>query len=281
MNIKLKDIREDITRIVTFALAEDIGSGDITAMLIPADKTDKATIVTREDCIVCGIAWVDECFTQLGGLTCTEWHAKDGDSVSAGTTLVTLEGNTRTLLTGERSALNFLQLLSGIATKAMHYAGAAGKSELRILDTRKTIPGLRTAQKYAVATGGCFNHRIGLYDAFLIKENHIAACGGIKAAVERARQIAPDKPVEIETENLTELEQAIAAGADIAMLDNFSEDMLQKAMALKRGHTKFEVSGNLDLQNLPSLANLNIDYCSFGALTKHAHAIDLSMRISY
>ena len=279
MNITLDAIRDDISNSVKQALVEDLGDGDITAMLIPANQTSKARIITREDCVFCGQAWLDETFSQLGGLSSINWLVRDGDSVRANATLVELEGLSRTLLTGERTAMNFMQLLSGVATKANEFATSLQNSKIRILDTRKTIPGLRTAQKYAVTVGGCHNHRIGLFDAFLIKENHIAASGGITQAIQEARKIAPDKTVEVETENLDELQEAINAKADIAMLDNFSDSMLSDAMNLDKEGTKFELSGNLSLERLQSIANMNIDYCSFGSLTKHVRAVDLSMRL--
>lgn len=280
MNIQLDSIRADITRAVREALAEDIGDGDITAMLIPGDQINTAEIITREDCILCGQAWLEETFAQLGGLDSIQWHAQDGEQVTAGSKLVTLRGNARRLLTGERTALNFIQLLSGTATKAHQFAQLLPNSNIKILDTRKTIPGLRTAQKYAITCGGCHNHRIGLYDMFLIKENHIAACGGITAAVEKAREIAPDKRVEVEVETREELLEAIAAKADVVMLDNFTPDDLQYAFALDKQETKYELSGNLDFANLGSVGNYKIDYCSFGALTKHITAVDLSMRVA-
>lgn len=279
MNITLDDIRNDIQANVKAALTEDIGDGDITAMLIPETQNNTATIVTREECVVCGIAWAEETFAQLGGLDKITWHISEGDKIPAGTTLATLQGNARILLTGERTALNFLQLLSAIATKAERYTAILDDPNIHILDTRKTLPGLRNAQKYAVNIGGCHNHRIGLYDAFLIKENHILACGGITAAILRAKEIAPGKMVEVETETLEELQEAITAGADVAMLDNFSEDALQQAILLDRKQTKYELSGNLNLSNLESIKGLAIDYCSFGDLTKNVLAIDLSMRM--
>lgn len=279
MNLSLSDIQADITQQVTTALNEDIGSGDINVLLIPEGQQSKATIITREACILCGTEWLNETFKQIGGLTRIDWKAKDGDTLAPNSALVELEGSSRALLSGERTALNFLQLLSAVATKARRYVNALGESQIKILDTRKTIPGLRTAQKYAVNIGGCHNHRIGLFDAFLIKENHIAACGSISKAVDHARQIAPDKTVEIETETLDELKEAINAGADIAMLDNFNEEMLTDALALDRKSTKFEVSGDLSLEHLKKLAPLAIDYCSFGDLTKNVKAVDLSMRI--
>ena len=279
MNVKLEDILDDVRRGVRQALAEDVGSGDITAELIPIDDCSTAKIITREDAVFCGKAWLDECFSALGGLDEIEWQVADGDAIHANQVLVTLRGNTRTLLTGERTALNYLQLLSGVATKARDYATRLGASKIKILDTRKTLPGLRLAQKYAVAVGGCHNHRIGLYDAFLVKENHIAAAGGIRQAVTQARAIAPGKKIEVETENLIELQEAIDAAADVAMLDNFDATMLEQAMAIDRKNTAFEISGNLDLERLSAISNLNIDYCSFGDLTKNVQSIDLSMRI--
>ncbi|VUD40300.1 Nicotinate-nucleotide pyrophosphorylase [carboxylating] [Thalassocella blandensis] len=278
MNIQIDQIQQDIERAVRIALEEDIGSGDITAQLIPQDKTDTAEIITREDCVICGTAWVDETFKQMGNVT-LEWHVKDGDTISANTKLVTIKGNTRNILTGERTALNFLQLLSGTATKASEYRKLLGDSRISILDTRKTIPGLRTAQKYAVAIGGCDNHRIGLFDAFLIKENHIAACGGVSQAIQQARQVKPDVPVEIEVEDIPQLKEALAAGADIIMLDNFSSTMLNTTSNIDKTHCKLEVSGNITQNAIPLLKNSNIDYISIGALTKHANAIDLSLRI--
>ncbi len=279
MNIQLNEIRDDIQRAVKTALEEDIGTGDITAELIPANKTDTATIITREQCVVCGSAWVDDTYRQLDPSIKLDWHVKDGDLVSPNTTLVTLSGNSRALLTGERTALNFLQLLSGVATKAHQYQEALGDSDIQLLDTRKTIPGLRTAQKYAVATGGCHNHRIGLFDAYLIKENHIAACGSIQSAISKARELNPGKPVEIEVENIDELKRALAAGADIVMLDNFGEEELAQARELDKGEAKFELSGNLDVGDIEPLKSYGIDYISFGALTKRVRAVDLSFRV--
>lgn len=279
MNLTLDAIRDDIKRNVEQALREDVGGGDITAMLIPENQRSKATIITREDCVFCGQAWLNETFEQLGGLDTIHWLVNDGDRLAANTALVELEGNSRTLLTGERTAMNFMQLLSGVATKSNSFAAAIGDSTIKILDTRKTLPGLRTAQKYAVTIGGCHNHRIGLFDAFLIKENHIAASGGISAAITKAHEIAPGRTVEVETETLEELKEAIAAGADIAMLDNFSDDMFEEAMKLQRGKTKYEVSGNMTPEKLNALSHFDIDYCSFGSLTKNVRAVDLSMRL--
>jgi nicotinate-nucleotide pyrophosphorylase (carboxylating) len=272
-------LRADIERTVRWALEEDIGAGDITAELIPADKTATATIITRESAILCGRPWVDEVFRQLDANVVLEWHVEDGAAVVPNQTLVTLRGTARSLLTGERTALNFLQTLSGTASAARDYAELVKGTNIRVLDTRKTIPGLRTAQKYAVHCGGCHNHRMGLYDAFLIKENHIAACGGIAKAVTRARELHPGKPVEVEVETLDELQQALAAQADIIMLDEFSLEDAKKAVALTQRKAKIEISGNVSTGTIDSLIGIAPDYVSSGALTKHVQAIDLSMRI--
>jgi nicotinate-nucleotide pyrophosphorylase (carboxylating) len=226
-------LQSDIIDTVAFALKEDIGSGDITAQLISQAQMAKARIITREAATICGIAWVNEVFRQVDSTVSIKWHVSDGDIVAANATLFELSGSARSLLTGERTALNFLQLLSGTATICQSYADLVAHTQVRLLDTRKTIPGLRTAQKYAVTCGGCHNHRIGLYDAFLIKENHIAACGGIAAAIQAARDIAPLKPVEIEVENLDELSAALKGDADIIMLDNFSLEDMRTAVTLK------------------------------------------------
>ncbi len=272
-------LRADIERTVRWALEEDIGDGDITAELIPAENIATATIITRESAILCGRPWVDEVFRQLDRDVKLEWHVDDGDSVSPNQTLVTLHGCARSLLTGERTALNFLQTLSGTATAAKQYADLVKGTDIKILDTRKTIPGLRTAQKYAVRCGGCHNHRMGLYDAFLIKENHIAACGGITNAVTKARALHPDKPVEVEVENLAELQEALDARADIIMLDEFSLEDAKKAVALTQHRAKIEISGNVLTETIDSLIGITPDFVSSGALTKHLKALDLSMRI--
>ena len=269
-------IRDAVER----ALAEDIRDGDITAQLIPAENRATATIITREQAVLCGTDWVNEVFRQVDNSIVINWRAADGDDVKPGQTLAELSGPARGLLTGERTALNFLQTLSGTATLSRQYAKLVEGTNIQILDTRKTIPGLRLAQKYAVKTGGCHNHRIGLFDAFLIKENHIAACGGIAAAVAKARDIAPGKPVEVEVENLNELQQALDAGSDIIMLDNFEPEQIREAVAINNGQAKLEVSGNLEVGNLASKAIPGIDYLSSGSLTKHCRAIDLSMRIN-
>jgi nicotinate-nucleotide pyrophosphorylase (carboxylating) len=264
---------------VRAALAEDIGSGDITAALIPVANRATARIITREDGVLCGTAWVDEVFAQLDPAVTIAWRAADGDRIAAGNTLFEIDGPARSLLTGERTALNFLQLLSGTATICQHYAALVSGTGVRLLDTRKTIPGLRLAQKYAVSCGGCHNHRIGLFDAFLIKENHISACGGIAAAVAAARSHAPDKPVEVEVESLDELRQALAANCDRVMLDNFSPDQLVSAVALNSGQLELEASGNVTEKTLRAIAETGVDYISIGALTKDCKALDLSMRL--
>lgn len=272
-------LKKDISKTVAWALEEDIRDGDITAALIPATQTATATVITREAATICGLAWVNEVFRQVDPEVELEWHVADGDQVTPDQKLLTLKGKARSLLTGERCALNFLQTLSGTATRAKHYADLVAGTGVRLLDTRKTIPGLRTAQKYAVTCGGCYNHRIGLYDAFLIKENHIAACGGISQAVETAREQAPGKPVEVEVENLAELEQALTAGADVIMLDNFSLEDMRKAVEINQGQAKLEASGGVTDQTLRPIAETGVDYISIGVLTKDFVALDLSMRV--
>lgn len=264
------------------ALAEDIGSGDITAALIPPGQCGQARMITREPLVVCGQAWVSAVFHQLDPQIRLNWKVAEGSCTDGNQTLLELEGPLRQLLTGERTALNFLQTLSGTATTSRHYADKVRHTGVKLLDTRKTIPGLRLAQKYAVATGGCFNHRLGLYDAFLIKENHIAACGSIAAAIGQARQQAPGKPVEVEVESRDELTQALEAGADIIMLDNFSLADMAKAVQQVRGtrhRCTLEASGGVNDDNLIPIAETGVDYISIGALTKHLRAIDLSMRV--
>jgi len=263
---------------VSNALTEDIGSGDITAQLIEATSQAKATIISREAATICGTGWADEVFQQVDPEIKAEWHVRDGEQVVANQKLVTLTGPARALLTAERSAMNFLQTLSGTATLCSHYAGLIANTGVRLLDTRKTIPGLRIAQKYAVTCGGCLNHRIGLYDAFLIKENHIAACGSIAQAIATARRMEPSKPVEVEVENLNELKQALTAGADTVMLDNFSLTDMKTAVVVTNGRCKLEASGNVTDETLLPIAQTGVDYISIGALTKDCKAIDLSMR---
>ena len=264
---------------VSFALREDIRDGDITAQLIAPNTQGSARTITRENAVICGIPWVNEVFRQLDPEVEIHWLVADGDPVSADQTLFELSGNARSLLTGERSALNFLQTLSGTATQCKSYADMVADTGVKLLDTRKTLPGLRSAQKYAVTCGGCFNHRIGLYDAFLIKENHIAASGGIANAVSSARQNHPGKPVEVEVENFAELDQALSAGADIIMLDDFSLADMAKAVQLNNHRAKLEASGGVDQNTLTAIANTGVDYISIGSLTKHCRAIDLSMRM--
>lgn len=273
----------EITRSVTDTLKEDLGgsldaANDITASLIPADAINSATIITREHGVFCGQAWADEVFKQLGGRVIIEWHVKDGERVEPNQTLCTLTGPARDLLTGERNAMNFIQTLSGCATVTAQYAAKIAHTQCRLLDTRKTIPGLRSALKYAVACGGGFNHRIGVFDAYLIKENHIIACGGITQAISKAKELNPGKPVEVETENLDELRQAIEAGADIIMLDNFTIEMMREAVAINAGRAALENSGNVTLDTICEYAETGVDYISVGALTKHIKAMDLSMR---
>lgn len=279
-NLTLAELSGEIQANVRAALAEDVGSGDITAQLIPAERDASARIITRENATLAGTAWVDEVFRQVDPRVQVNWQVRDGEQVSADQTLFTLEGPARALLTGERSALNFLQLLSGTATRARHYADLVDGTGVKLLDTRKTLPGLRLAQKYAITCGGCHNHRIGLYDAFLIKENHIAACGGIAQAIEAAHRIAPGKPVEIEVEDLDELRQALDAGADIVMLDELSLDDMRTAVALTAGRAKLEASGGITEATLRTIAETGVDYISIGTLTKDVKALDLSMRLS-
>lgn len=278
-NLTLADLGAEIETNVRRALAEDIGAGDITAQLIPAERLGHASVITREAAVICGKAWVDAVFRQLDPRVSIHWQVTDGERVEANRVLFQLEGPSRALLSGERSALNFLQTLSGVATRSRYYADLVEGTKVQLLDTRKTIPGLRLAQKYAVTCGGCHNHRIGLYDAFLIKENHIAACGGIAEAVAAAHRIAPGKPVEVEVENLDELEQALQAGADIVMLDELSMEDMRTAVEMAAGRAKLEASGGIDEDNLRRVAETGVDYISIGSLTKHVRAIDLSMRL--
>ncbi len=269
--------RADIARVVAFALQEDIGDGDITARLIPESAQAQATIVTREDAVMCGAPWAEEVFRQLGGVD-VQWHAGEGERLAAGTVFCTLSGNTRRILIGERTALNFLQTLMATASSARRYADAVAGTTVTVLDTRKTLPGLRAAQKYAVLCGGCENHRLGLYDAFLIKENHITACGSITAAIEQARRVAADKKIIIEVENLDELREAAALTPDQIMLDNFTPEMLAEAMSLAP-HSALEISGNRTLDDVATLPDSRPLYLSSGALTKHCQAVDLSLRL--
>lgn len=259
-------------------LAEDIGDGDLTAKIVPETIQASATVITREGMVVCGTAWFDAVFERLSPQLAIEWLCSDGDWVAADTVLCRLSGPARTLLTGERTALNLLQTLSATASVAREYANAVAGTGCKVLDTRKTLPGLRLAQKYAVQCGGCFNHRIGLFDAILIKENHILAAGSIAEAVRAARSQA-NVPVEVEVENLDEFEQALAARPDRVMLDNFSMADLAAAVSRNQGQVELEASGNITLQNIRSVAETGVDFISIGALTKNIKAIDLSMRI--
>eukprot|EP00903_Cladosiphon_okamuranus_P005311 g5309.t1 len=264
---------------VAQSLREDIGDGDITARLIPADKRAKGRVITRETATIAGREWVNEVFRQVDPSVELTWQISDGDTVSPDQVLFTMEGPARSLLSAERAALNWLQTLSGVATSCAAYAARVAHTQVRLLDTRKTLPGLRLAQKYAVTCGGCFNHRIGLWDAFLIKENHIAACGSIAKAIEAAHRIAPGKPVEVETETLDELAQALKAGADIIMLDEFSLEDMRTAVATTGGKAKLEASGGINADTLVPVAETGVDYISIGALTKDLKALDLSMRL--
>ena len=268
-----------ISERVQQALAEDVGAGDITASLIAPDTLASADVITREAGVLCGKAFAEETFRQVDARCGTVWQVEDGDHINAGDSLYRVTGPARALLTAERTALNFLQALSGTATVAKAYADRIAHTDVRLLDTRKTLPGLRLAQKYAVACGGCYNHRIGLFDAFLIKENHIAAAGGIREAIIAARHIAADKPVEIEVETLLELDTALSAEPDRIMLDNFSLEALREAVARTAGRAELEASGNVTDQTLVAIAETGVDLISIGALTKHIRALDLSMRM--
>ena len=293
------ELQHDIEQTVAWALCEDLGvtnrtkitnSLDITAELIPVNNQAVANIISRDECVICGVEWVNQVFLQLDqafGFTGEQatkitWFVNDGQVVKANTTLFELSGNARILLTGERSALNFLQSLSGTATTTRKYVECLAGTTTKLLDTRKTIPGLRSAQKYAVKCGGGVNHRIGLFDAFLIKENHIAACGGIEKAISTAKTNHPSITVEVEVESIDELTQALHASADIIMLDNFTPVMIEQAVALtaeiSQGNTKLEVSGNMTIETLTTYAKAGVDFISSGALTKHVNAVDLSMR---
>ena len=276
--------QDDIISTVNIALSEDLNgnvdaAGDITAALIAEGTQAVASVITRESMTFCGQAWAQCCFTQIDPFLRIDWKVFDGQQVSANTQLFSVSGSARSILTAERSALNFIQTLSSTATMTHHYARILMHTNTQLLDTRKTLPGLRNAQKYAVLCGGGSNHRIGLYDAFLIKENHISACGGIAQAVSQARAMAPDKDVEVEVESLDELDCAINAGADIVMLDNFSLDLVKQAVALSAGRCKLEVSGNITEKQLKLLAATGVNYISSGALTKHINAVDLSLRL--
>ena len=268
-----------IENTVRQALEEDIGSGDVTARLIPEGQQAAAQVICREHAVICGRAWFDEVFRQLDPALTVSWEVQDGDAVTPGQVLCALRGNCRALLTGERTALNFLQTLSGTATRARQFHERVQDLGVTVLDTRKTLPGLRREQKYAVRCGGCSNHRAGLYDAILIKENHIQACGSVGEAILQARRAAPGLPVEVEVENLTEMTEALAQNADIVLLDNFPEEELRRAVQLNKGQARLEASGGITLENIRAIASTGVDFISVGTLTKDLRATDLSMRI--
>jgi nicotinate-nucleotide pyrophosphorylase (carboxylating) len=280
----LRELRERlpagtlIAQQVRAVLVEDVGDGDRTAALLPEKHQSRVEIITRQDAVICGCAWVDEVFRQLDRGVLVQWRAVDGERVLPGQTLCHLTGSTRALLTGERTALNYLQTLSGTATRARRYADAVAGLPVRLLDTRKTLPGLRVPQKYAVFCGGCDNHRMGLFDAILIKENHILAAGSVAAALEAGLRLAGDLPVEIEVENLQELEEALAAGATHLLLDNFDFDQLRAAVAISDGRARLEASGGVTLDRIRQIAETGVDDISVGDLTKDVESIDLSMR---
>ncbi|WHP30575.1 carboxylating nicotinate-nucleotide diphosphorylase [Trabulsiella odontotermitis] len=280
----LERINRDIPAAVALALREDLGgevdaSNDITAQLLPENTPAHAVVITREEGIFCGKRWVEEVFLQLaGGDVSIIWHVADGDHITVNQPLFELQGPARVLLTGERTSLNFVQTLSGVASEVRRYVTLLEGTHTQLLDTRKTLPGLRTALKYAVLCGGGANHRLGLSDAFLIKENHIIASGSVRQAIEKAFWLHPDVPVEVEVETLDELNDALKAGADIIMLDNFTTEQMRAAVKLTNGQARLEVSGNVTFETLREFAETGVDYISVGALTKHVRALDLSMR---
>jgi len=278
--VSTTDLNNVIQRDVAHALVEDIGDGDITAALIPESQQSTATVISREHAVICGVEWFNEVFNQLDASIEISWQVRDGDKVIPDQILCHLKGNSRALLSGERAALNFLQTLSATASVAAHYASLVVGTNTKILDTRKTIPGLRQAQKYAVTCGGCHNHRIGLYDAYLIKENHIAAAGSITNAITTARSLKPEAKIEVEVETMSEVEEALSAAADILLLDNFSLDMLREAVVINKGQAILEASGNVTHETVRDIADTGVDTISTGELTKHVRAIDLSMRFS-
>ncbi len=280
----MPELPADLATQVDAALREDIGSGDVTAALVPAGQRVRGSVVTREAAILCGRAWAEETFRRLDPQVRLSWHAADGERLGANQVICEIEGPARAVLTGERTALNFLQLLSGTATATRRLVDAVAGTPCRILDTRKTLPGLRTAQKYAVRCGGGDNHRMGLYDRVLIKENHIAAAGSLTGAIEAARRSAPELTVEVEVESPAELEEALDAKPDIIMLDDFSLAALQAAVKLNQARgrpVKLEASGSVSLETVRAIAATGVDYISVGALTKHVRAVDLSMRLEF
>jgi nicotinate-nucleotide pyrophosphorylase (carboxylating) len=278
------ELPADLAHQVEAALREDLGAGDVTATLVPAAQRVHGSVITREAAVLCGRAWVDETFRQLDPKVQLTWRAADGERVAAQQVIFAIAGPARPVLSGERTALNFLQLLSGTATTARRFVDAVAGTRCQILDTRKTVPGLRTAQKYAVRCAGARNHRMGLFDQVLIKENHIAAAGSLTGAIEAARRDAAGIAIEIEVETLGELQEALNARPDIIMLDEFSLDELRTAVELNRAHgahAKLEVSGSVSLESVRAIAETGVDYISVGALTKHVRAIDLSMRLDF
>jgi nicotinate-nucleotide pyrophosphorylase (carboxylating) len=274
----LEVLEEPMLHSVRDALSEDIGKGDVTASLIPENELATATVISREKAVLCGMAWFDAVFAELDTRIITTWATRDGEEILPDQILCTLHGPAAHILTGERTALNYLQTLSGTATLARRHAEAVTGLAVKVLDTRKTIPGLRQAQKYAVRVGGCHNHRMGLYDGILIKENHIASAGSIERAVHFAREAGPGLPVEVEVENESQITEALSAGADILLLDNFTPEALSSAVQLVNGRAKLEASGGVSLKNIRDIAATGIDFISIGSLTKNLYAIDLSMR---
>lgn len=280
----MNHLPSDLDAQVDAALREDIGTADVTANLVPATQRVRGRVITREEAILCGRPWVEATFARLDPSIRLEWEAADGDRITAGQALFSVEGWARPILTGERTSLNFLQLLSGTATAAQRFVVAVAGTGCVILDTRKTLPGLRTAQKYAVRCGGAQNHRMGLYDMVLIKENHIAAAGSIAAAVHAGRQTAPGVPIEVEVESLAQFEEALSVGPDIVMLDDFDHADMRAAVAWNRARgrpVKLEASGSVTLDTVRAVAETGVDYISVGSLTKHVHATDLSMRLDF
>ena len=275
----MDNLQNDIEETIRIALAEDLGDGDITSELIPASKTIEAIVLSREEAVICGVDWVNEVFAQIDSNVSIVWSVEEGILVNAGTELLKLRGSARSILSGERTALNFLQTLSATASQTRYFIDLLAETSVTLLDTRKTLPGLRSAQKYAVKIGGGTNHRLGLFDAFLIKENHIDACGGIPKAIAAARALHPEKTVEIEVQNLPEFMQAIEAEPDIIMLDNFSIDCMKEAVALNQGRCKLEASGGIQQDQLVNIAETGVNYISIGGLTKNCQAIDLTMLV--
>jgi nicotinate-nucleotide pyrophosphorylase (carboxylating) len=280
----MHDTPEDLKRQVATALREDVGNGDVTAELVPPTQKVRGRVITREDAVLSGRPWVEETFRQLDPCIRLTWHAGDGDRITANSVIFEIEGPARAVLTGERTALNFMQLLSATATAARRFVDAVAGTGCVILDTRKTLPGLRTAQKYAVRCGGARNHRIGLYDMVLIKENHIAAAGSLSGAIAAARRSSPAVPVEVEVESLTEFQEALAARPDVIMLDEFSQPDRVEAVAINRSQgrpVKIEASGSVSLETVRAIAATGVDYISVGGITKHVRAVDLSMRLEF